>query len=190
MATVSDVPMRYGVEPYLAFVRDQYGHKDAAHDFDHIAWIVQRLPMVAAEATPPPRWDRLYFLACFHGLHARWCEDSIFRHDARSFLLSLDWHEDEIEDLVESLARHLRSPETVEEKIVHDANYLGLLGAFGIAKAFTTGGAHGQTYEETVEVFESRWLDRIEFLTPAGRRLAVEGRAYVKAFLQRLRSEW
>ena len=190
MAARSGIPVRDQAEPYLAFVRDQYGHKDAAHDLHHIAWIVQRLPVVAEGVSPPPRWDKLYFLACFHGLHAQWCEDSAFRQSARSFLTSLGWRDEEIEGLVESLARHLRGPETIEEKIVHDANYLGLLGAFGIAKAFTTGGAHGQTYEETVEIFEGRWLDRVQFLTPAGQRLAVEGRAYVKAFLERLRSEW
>lgn len=184
------MPVRDRVEPYLEFVRDKYDHKDPAHGFHHITWIVRQVAVIAADASPAPRWGRLHFLACFHGLHSRWCEDTTFQQSARSFLLSLGWHEDELGDLLASLARHLRNPETVEEKIVHDANYLGLLGAFGVAKAFTTGGAHGQTYEETVEIFESRWLDRVEFLTPVGQRLAVEGRAYVKAFLRRLRSEW
>jgi len=182
--------VRDQLEPYLEFVRDKYDDKDPAHDLNHITWIVRRLPIVAAEVAPPPRWDRLYFLACFHGLYARWCDDDAFSQSARSFLLSLGWQEDELDDLLESLERHLKSPQTIEEQIVHDANYLGLLGAFGIAKAFTTGGARGQAYEETVEVFETRWLDQVQFLTPAGQRLADEGRAYVKAFLQRLRSEW
>jgi len=184
------IPARDDLESYLSFVRDKYGHKDSAHDFHHIEWIVHRLPMLAAEVVPSPRWDRLYFLACFHGLHARWRDAPSFRRSAQEFLLSLGWDEDELDELLASLERHLRSPETIEEKIVHDANYLGLLGALGIAKAFTSGGARGQTFEETVEIYESCWLDRVEFLTPAGQRLAEEGRAYVKAFLGRLRSEW
>lgn len=182
--------MRDQLQPYLDFVRDKYGHKDAAHDFHQIEWIAARLPLIASEIEPPPRWDRVYFLACFHGLYQRWREDEPFREQARDFLLSLGWREIQLEELLVSLGRHLRDPQTVEENIVHDANYLGLLGAFGIAKAFTTGGAQGQTYQETVEIFETRWLDRVEFLTPVGQRLAVEGRAYAKAFLQRLRSEW
>jgi hypothetical membrane protein len=38
---------------------------------------------------------------------------------------------------------------------VHDANAVEVLGAFGIAKAFTTGGARGQSNEQTVELLGS-----------------------------------
>lgn len=182
--------MRDCAEPYLDFVRDQYNQKDAAHDFHHIEWIVRQLPRIAEGMLSALRWDHVYFLASFHGLHERWCADAVFREAATGFLLSLGWGEDELTGLIASLDRHLRDPQTVEEQVVHDANYLGLLGAFGIAKAFSTGGAHGQTYQETVEIFEGGWLDRVQFLTPAGQRLAVEGRAYAKAFLNRLRDEW
>ena len=72
---------------------------------------------------------------------------------------------------------------------MHDANYVELLGAFGIAKAFTKGGAEGQSYEVTADIFEQQFLDRVVFKTPEGKRVAAEGRAYAKAFLRRLRSE-
>lgn len=103
---------------------------------------------------------------------------------------NLGWTNSEVEEGFRSLERHLKDPQTVEEEIVHDANYIELLGAFGIAKAFTTGGARGQSYEETAEIFEHRYLDKVEFRTPAGKRLSEEGWAYVKEFLKRLRSEW
>jgi len=45
-----------------------------------------------------------------------------------------------------SLERHLDSPETVQEDIVHDANKVGIPGAFGVAKAFTMGAILGQSY--------------------------------------------
>ena len=73
--------------------------------------------------------------------------------------------------------------------IVHDANYIELLGAFGIAKAFTTGGARRQTYEETANIFEYQYLDKVAFLTPRGKQIAREKRAYTKGFLKQLRSE-
>ena len=73
--------------------------------------------------------------------------------------------------------------------IVHDANYVKILGAFGIAKAFTTGGAYNQTYEETADIFKYQYLDRVEFVTPMGKRLAEEKKAYTKKFLKQLRSE-
>lgn len=108
----------------------------------------------------------------------------------RGFLGELGWEEREIDDAFDSLRRHLVNPQTPEEKIVHDANFVELLGAFGIAKAFTVGGEFGQSYEETVDIFESRYLDKVVFRTPVGQRIAREERAYTKDFLNRLRNEW
>ncbi|MCE5217142.1 hypothetical protein LLH03_08925 [bacterium] len=178
--------LRSQAQPYLDFVCREYGHKDRAHDFHHIERIVSRLPMLSEGLSP--QWDRLYFLACFHGLHARIQNEEAFRERVEAFLGSLGWQD--TADLLASLARHLRAPVTVEEQIVHDANYLQLLGAFGVAKAFLTGGALGQSFEETADIFEHQYLDRVEFLTPVGRRMAADSRAYTKDFLRRLREEW
>ena len=77
-------------------------------------------------------------------------------------------------------------------KIVQDANYVELLGVFGVAKAFLTGGARGQSLEETARRQRGlyQYLDKVRFRTPVGRRLAQEGREYAKRFLERLRREW
>ncbi|MHB1629179.1 MAG: HD domain-containing protein, partial [Bacilli bacterium] len=82
-----------------------------------------------------------------------------------------------------------KNPITAEEQIVHDANYIELLGAFGIAKAFTKGGAEGQTYEQTADIFEHQFLDVVEFKTPVGKQIASEKRTFTKEFLARLRAE-
>lgn len=87
-----------------------------------------------------------------------------------------------------SLLTHLKDPRTPEEMIVHDANYVEILGAFGIAKAFTTGGARGQTYETTADIFENN-LNRVVFRTSEGKRLAEESKSYCQEFLRRLRKE-
>ena len=181
--------MREQLEAYKAFVRPFYASRDAAHNFRHIERIIDRLGMLAEGISPPPRPDRLYFLACFHGLGKRIASDTNFRDQSIAFLNGLGWTEAEIQELFAGLARHLTAPETVEEAIVHDANKIETLGAFGIAKAFTVGGALGQTYEQTAEFFEHQSLAEAEFRTPAGRRMAEEGRKYALDFLARLRSE-
>lgn len=116
-------------------------------------------------------------------------DDEQFREQVRTFLHDLGWTDVEVEQAFQSLERHLKAPQTVEEEIVHDANYVEMLGAFGIAKAFTTGGAAGQSYEETADIFEYRYLNKVAFRTPVGKRLAEEERAYTKEFLRRLRRE-
>jgi len=54
-----------------------------------------------------------------------------------------------------NLARNaLRNPQTLEEKILWDANILDSLGAIGLARAFTRGGHEEQTVEETVRIIK------------------------------------
>jgi uncharacterized protein len=181
---------KYQVGPYQDFVRPYYTGRDAAHNFRHIERILGRLSVLSEGLEPSPSPERLYFLACFHGLGKRLKADAPFCEQTRAFLRNQDWSEAAIDGILQSLKRHLKNPQTVEEKIVHDANYLELLGAFGIAKAFTTGGARGQLIEESADIFEHQYLDKVEFQTPTGKRLAQEGRGYAKEFLKRLRTEW
>lgn len=181
--------MREQLEHYIEFIRPYYADRDAAHDLRHIERIISRLDMLSEDVSPAPRRDRLHFLACFHGLGARLRDDEQFREQTTAFLHELGWTHIEIQELFQSLDRHLESPETVEEEIVHDANKVEILGAFGVAKAFTVGGMLGQSYEETADYFEYRTLGKTVFRTPTGKRLAEEGRAYALEFLKCLRRE-
>jgi uncharacterized protein len=63
----------------------------------------------------------------------------------------LGWTPAETTEVLAALARHADGPVSVEERIVHDANAVEVLGAFGIAKAFTTG-ALGQSYEQAAAI--------------------------------------
>ena len=180
---------RCSVSTYLQFVEPFYEDKDPAHNFRHIQRIVERLDLLSSNLSPQPCREMLCFLASFHGLAKRMSSSVEFTDTVKNFLLQMGWNEEQIADGIERLHRHLKSPLTVEEKIVHDANYVELLGAFGIAKAFTKGGAEGQSYEETANIFEYRFLDAVEFQTPIGKQLASEKRAYTKDFFARLRAE-
>ena len=183
--------LKQQIEPYKKFAQHHHQsiEKDPAHDFRHIERIISRLDLLSQEISSVPNKSLLYFIACFHGLKASLSNDKLFQKQVRCFLQDLEWTEVEIEQAFQSLERHLEDPQIVEEKIVHDANYLELLGAFGIAKAFTTGGARKQSYEQTADIFEYQYLDKVEFLTPVGRRIAKEKRTYTKEFMKQLRSE-
>ena len=182
--------LKQQIESYRKFAQHHHQNlnKDTAHDFLHIERIISRLDLLSQEIPSVPNKSLLYFLACFHGLMAL-SEDKLFQTQVTCFLQGLEWTEEEIKQAFQSLERHLEDPQIIEEKIVHDANYLELLGAFGIAKAFTTGGARKQTYEQTANIFEYRYLDKVEFLTPVGKRIAKEKRTYTKEFMKQLRSE-
>jgi uncharacterized protein len=184
-ATASGSEARFSPDPYAARARPFYAEKDPAHDFVHVQRILARLEPLCAGLRP--RRQLLYFLACFHGL-AKHLDEPAFSRDTTEFLTALGWPSDEAAQALVSLARHLDQPVLLEEKLVHDANYLEAVGAFGIAKAFTTGGARGQRYEETIE-HARFFIDRPVFRTRLGRELAVERRAYAHAFLDALERE-
>ncbi len=177
-----------GDTPYLDFALPHYESRDSAHDAAHIRRIIGRLDDLSHGVRPAPRPRLLSFLACFHGLAGRIRSDGRFRAETEAFLGSLGWTRPQIEEGFVALDRHCTDPVSVEEQVVHDANYVELLGAFGVAKAFTRGGADRQSYEETVEIYEGN-LRRVRFRTPRGRGLAEEGLRYGHAFIERLRQE-
>jgi hypothetical protein len=172
---------------YLDFVRPHYLSKDVSHDLGHILRIGQRLGDLERGLTVNNR-PLLHFLVAWHGLADKIAGGSWFADATRAFLRTDEWDDDAIDTAYVALVRHTSSPVTAEERIVHDANVLETLGAFGIAKAFTKGGSEGQTYEETLVTYE-RCLEKAEFSTPRGQELALEGREYARQFLARLRSE-
>lgn len=176
------------ISRYMTFARPLYVGKDVGHGFGHIEGIISRLDELTEGLTPPPSGPKLNFLACFHGLGDRIGSDQDLREKVTEFLLALGWARDDIEASFASLARHLSDPQTSEEMMVHDANYFEVTGALGVAKAFTVGGARGQTYRQTLTIFAAN-LDRVRFRTPTGKRLYEARKAYARAYLEELRQD-
>jgi hypothetical protein len=177
------------IEPYLSFVRSLYDENDSVHNFRHIERIFYRLDSFIRAEKINPDYRLLYFLSAFHGLSNRIKNTPDFKAGIVAFLSALGWNDEEIFNGFIALEYHLIDPQTIEEKIVYDANYIELLGAFGIAKAFTTGGARNQSIEETIRIYKNEYLDRVEFKTCLGRKLLKKEREYSIDFLEKLQSE-
>jgi len=152
-------------------VRPLYEGKDPAHRFDHIERIIDFCLRVG----PPLGADMGLLLpaALVHGVK----EDERLRE-----VLGERYKE------VVNLARNAsKSPQTLEERVLHDANLYDALGAIGIARAFTKGGYEGQTIEETLRIMKENI--RRPLLTQEGRRMAEERLEFMRRFLERLEEE-
>ena len=83
-----------------------------------------------------------------------------------------------------------RRPETIEGKIVQDADRLDAMGALGIARTFAYGGEHGRPMEGSVQHFYDKLLLLKDMLnTEPAKRLAAKGHDFLQSFLEELDEE-
>ena len=83
-----------------------------------------------------------------------------------------------------------RRPETIEAKVVQDADRLDAIGAIGIARTFAYGGEHGRPLEDSVQHFYDKLLLLKDLMnTETGKKLAQKRHQFLEDFLSELREE-
>ncbi|MCB9420219.1 MAG: HD domain-containing protein [Ardenticatenaceae bacterium] len=190
-------------------------NEDAAHDLSHIRRVVHNALALAEEegadlaVVVPAAW-----------LHD--CvvvpKDSPLRSQASkmaaetavTFLRTQSYPAQYLEGIAHAIAAHSFSaqilPETIEAKVVQDADRLDAIGAVGIARAFIIGGALGRPiYDEadpfcqqrqpddfvaTVDHFYTKLFKLVDTMqTTAGRREAARRTRFMRDFLAQLGRE-
>jgi len=128
--------------------------------------------------------------------------------EAEKVLRALEWDEDSIARVAYCIRVHSFSrgifPETLEAKILQDADRLDAIGAIGIARCFATCAEMKRPFYFPEDPFCERrapddklWgvdhfykkLLKIEFHMPAARALAEERFAFMRAYLDQLARE-
>lgn len=83
-----------------------------------------------------------------------------------------------------------KRPDTLEGKIVQDADRLDALGAVGIARTFAYGGEHGRSLDSSISHFyEKLLLLKDEMNTGTGKVIAEERHVFLLTFLEEYNKE-
>jgi uncharacterized protein len=188
---------------------------DPAHDISHVKRVVQNtLILTQAEngntaISVPAAW--LHDCVCVpKDSPLRKKASQLAAREAVRFLESVKYPSDLLPQIYHAIEAHSFSAnipaETLEARIVQDADRLEAVGAIGIARCFLTGGNMGTPLYEPSDPFaQSRDLDDRSYTldhfyckllgladtmkTAAGKAEAIKRTEYMKAFLQQLGSE-
>ncbi len=200
----------------LERARSFYQGKDATHDFDHVLRVlalVRRIgPAEGADMRILEAATLLHDIAREEETRTGVDHALAGAERAREIVREWGYTAQEAEAVAEAIAGHRfrndREPQTVEAKVLYDADKLDAIGAIGVARAFAYAGYTGQRLWTPVPpgARASRPIDPswhsppIEFAvklsrladtmyTATGRAFARERHAFMAAFFERLEAE-
>lgn len=188
------------------YVKQYMSHYDGSHDYSHVLRVLSLARQIAsADPSIPPKFDSLVvtLAALLHDVgdkkYLKPGEESttMVRDLLASFGVDSKLGE-KVQAIVSavSYSSEVKNPERVKEvvdlypelAVVQDADRLDAIGAIGVGRAFTYGGAQGgkgrgRGMGETIEHFTEK-LERLEGMmkTEEGRRMARERTERLKLF--------
>ena len=177
---------------YMArLLGDNSGGHDAAHSVR-----VYENALKIAEKEPACDMTVVALASILHDVDDHKLFDSVNNDNARRFLDGKGIPNEKIEKIVSvinsvSFSKNRgKKPETIEGKIVQDADRLDALGAIGIARTFAYGGEHGRSIEDSVQHFYDKLLlIRDELNTDSATAIASKRHEFLEAFIVELKEE-
>lgn len=143
-------------------VRKRAENNDSAHDFEHIMRVYKNAQKIAKKEGVDARLVLtavlLHDIVSYPKSHPRSKNSSIeSAKEAKKILQRYGYKQDEIMVISDAIRDHSFSkdkvPETLEGKILQDADRLDAIGAIGIARAFSVGGAEGRSFYNAQDPF-------------------------------------
>ncbi|WP_277584318.1 HD domain-containing protein [Psychrobacillus antarcticus] len=195
-------------------VKKVYRHFDASHDFQHIER-VRKNAFDIADTEPTANREMIELAVLLHDVSdPKYSSKEKQEEDRIIKQLNLSAKKiTQVKEIITAISfngGHEVEAETIEAKIVRDADRLDAIGAVGIARTFAYGGAKGrllydanETPRESMSVEEYRtkqtasvthFYEKLLKLsegmqTKKGKELAIERHAFMELFLENLRKE-
>lgn len=177
------------------YIEDLFKNDFGGHDVEHSKRVYQNALLIA-KCEPECDMFIVSLAALLHDVDDHKLFHTENNANARAFLESVQLDQNQIDRICElmngisfSKNRGVR-PETLEGKIVQDADRLDAIGAIGIARTFAFGGERKRPLSATVQHFYDKLLLlKDEMNTAEGKRIAELRHQLMVDFLYELNNE-
>lgn len=169
-----------------------------SHGLDHVLRVVSLCEAIGKAEHADMRV--LLPAALFHDIARPQEKESGIPHEeagaqmAEHYLRSIRYDEECIRKITQAIRTHryrsLEKPETLEAKILSDADKLDAMGAVGIARTFVRAGEHGGEIRDAMDHISDKLLNLHGLMyTETAKKLAEERHRYLCVFLETLTGE-
>ena len=173
----------------IEYVKSLFADRSDGHDVEH-TMRVYRNARLLADSEPECNRFMVFMAALLHDADDHKLFQTENNENARAFLERHRVMPETIERICEIIngvsfsQNRGKRPESIEGKIVQDADRLDAMGAIGISRTFAYGGKHGRSLSESIRHFEEKLLLlKDEMNTGEGKRMAEARHALLEDFL-------
>ena len=190
------ITMEVILERVRSFVLAAMEENDPAHDARHVQRVV-KTAMQICRAYPEANLFRTQLLAWLHDMNDDKLDSNMGIGAVAEFLRSVGTPEADSAFVVAgmpyiSYRKHpkLGADIPLEIRIVQDADRIDAMGAVGIARTFSYGGAHGRTLNNSLTHFDEKLMLLYDLLsTEEAKRIAKPRHDFLKTFYAQFQTE-
>lgn len=169
-----------------------------SHGLDHVQRVVYLCEVIGREENA----DMMVVLpaALFHDIARPIEKEKGIPHEeegarmAEDYLRSIRYDQERIPKITHAIRTHryrsIKKPETLEARVLSDADKLDAMGAVGIARTFIRAGEHHGEIRDAMDHIHDKLLNlKALMYTETAKKLAEERHRYLRVFLETLMDE-
>ena len=183
------------IEEAKAYINNLFNNNADGQDANHSIRVYQNALKIA-ESFPNSDLTVISLASILHDVDDHKLFNTENNMNARIFLQSQNLESDMIEricDVINGVSftkNRGKRPETLEGKIVQDADRLDAMGAIGIARTFAYGGKCGRSLDSSLQHFYDKLLLlKDELNTQEAKEIAEIRHEYMQGFLNEIQEE-
>lgn len=177
------------------YIRNIFKNNSDGHDMAHTMRVYHEAMNIAAHYDECDK-ELVAYAALLHDVDDHKLTKNTNNENARNCLKNQNVDDERIEEIcaiinaVSYSKNKGKKPNTIETKIVQDADRLDAIGPIGIARTFAYGGKNGRSLEQTIEHFYDKLLLlKDEMNTDEARIVANARHSFMESFLKEFEKE-